>query len=75
MSGNVREWVQDCWNKTYVGAPNDGSAWDQGNCNNHVLRGGSWRDALSNLRAANRNGGGTSYKTNFIGFRLARTLP
>ena len=73
MSGNVREWVQDCWNKTYVGAPNDGNAWDQGNCDYHVLRGGSWNDAPSNLRAANRNGGG--YNTNTIGFRLARTLP
>ena len=73
MSGNVREWVQDCWNKTYVGAPNDGSAWDQGNCAYHVLRGGSWDDAPSNLRAANRNGGGI--ETNIIGFRLARTLP
>ena len=75
MSGNVREWVQDCWNKTYVGAPNDGSAWEQGNCRHRVLRGGSWNDAPSNLRAANRNGGGTGYRVNYIGFRLARTLP
>jgi formylglycine-generating enzyme required for sulfatase activity len=75
MSGNLREWVQDCWNKTYVGAPNDGSLWGQGKCTNRVLRGGSWNDAPRNLRSANRNAGGTGYQTNVVGFRLARTLP
>ena len=24
--GNVREWVEDCWNGSYAGAPSDGSA-------------------------------------------------
>ena len=26
MSGNVREWVQDCWHGSYDGAPDDGRA-------------------------------------------------
>ena len=26
MHGNVMEWVEDCWNETYAGAPWDGSA-------------------------------------------------
>ena len=26
LSGNVREWVQDCWNDNYTGAPSDGRA-------------------------------------------------
>ena len=31
MHGNDwGEWVQDCWNGTYGGAPRDGSAWDAG---------------------------------------------
>ena len=42
MHGNVWEWVQDCWNDSYRGAPTDGSAWQQGNCSRRVLRGGSW---------------------------------
>ena len=26
-AGNAAEWVEDCWNPSYNGAPNDGSAW------------------------------------------------
>ena len=29
-AGNVWEWVEDCWNGSYRGAPNDGSAWTSG---------------------------------------------
>ena len=35
MSGNVYEWVEDCWHDTYDEAPADGSAWleaNDGNC-------------------------------------------
>ena len=42
MHGNVWEWVQDCWNANYSGAPSDGSAWITGDRCLHVLRGGSW---------------------------------
>jgi formylglycine-generating enzyme required for sulfatase activity len=30
--GNAAEWVEDCWNKNYQGAPPDGSAWTKGEC-------------------------------------------
>ena len=43
-SGNAAEWVEDCWNPSYRGAPNDGSAWMSGDCSLHVLRGGSFAD-------------------------------
>ena len=77
MSGNVKEWVQDCWNKTYVGAPSDGSAWEEGNCNMRVMRGGSWEDRPGELRSGNRNGayGWTTFRDASSGFRLAGTLP
>ena len=42
MHGNVAEWVQDCWNWDYKGAPADGSAWESGDCSERVLRSGSW---------------------------------
>ena len=42
LHGNVWEWVQDCWNESYRGAPADGSAWESGDCSLRVLRGGSW---------------------------------
>jgi formylglycine-generating enzyme required for sulfatase activity len=32
MHGDVREWVEDCWDYSYVSAPNDGSAWTSGDC-------------------------------------------
>ena len=42
MHGNVWEWVEDCWNGSYAGAPSDGVAWVSGDCAERVLRGGSW---------------------------------
>ena len=43
VHGYVWEWVQDCWNDNYKGAPSDGSAWTTGDCEPRVLRGGSVR--------------------------------
>ena len=54
MHGNLWEWVQDCWNDSYQGAPADGSAWTIGDCERRVLRGGSWYNRPEDLRAAYR---------------------
>ena len=54
MLGNVGEWTADCWNDSYAGAPSDGRAWEYGDCSLRVLRGGSWDDPSSDIRAANR---------------------
>ena len=43
MLGNVWEWTQDCWNANYAGAPSDGRAWEDSDCNRRVLRGGNAR--------------------------------
>ena len=74
MHGNVAEWVEDCWNGSYVGAPADGSAWLTGSCELRVLRGGSWLHVPSSLRAARRAPLTTGGRTYFVGFRVARTL-
>ena len=74
VHGNVWEWVQDCWNDSYAGAPGDGSAWESGECSLRVLRGGSWYDNPRVLRAALRYGIGTGNRFNYIGFRVARTF-
>ena len=55
MHGNVEEWVGDCWNNRYRGAPTDGSAWTSGDCRRRVLRGGSWSSRPGDLRAAGRS--------------------
>lgn len=36
----IAEWVADCWNDSYNGAPTDGSVWTSGDCGKAVLRGG-----------------------------------
>ncbi len=74
MHGNVWEWVQDCWNGSYQGAPADGSAWERGNCSRRVLRGGSWLNDPSNLRAANRFRYSSGARLLNYGFRIARTV-
>ena len=74
MSGNVREWVQDCWNDSYRGAPDDGRSWERGDCSLRMARGGSWYYRPRLLRAANRNGITSGGRLNNLGFRIARTL-
>ena len=74
MHGNVREWVQDCWNGNYQGAPSDGSAWESGDCSQRVLRGGSWFYFPRNLRSAIRYRITASFRSNNNGFRVARTV-
>ncbi len=77
MHGNVSEWVQDCWNESYVGAPNDGSAWESGSCGSRVLRGGSWNSSSGGegLRSAFRYGVSPDDRDFNDGFRIARSLP
>ena len=72
MHGNVWEWVADCWNETYRGAPADGRAWNTGDCARRVLRGGSWSNGPRNLRAAYRNRHSTDTRLSHLGFRIAR---
>jgi formylglycine-generating enzyme required for sulfatase activity len=74
VHGNVREWTEDCWNKSYSGAPSNGSAWTSGECARRVLRGGSWYYKPRLLRSAYRNWNGAGYRSYIIGFRVARTL-
>ena len=73
--GNVWEWVEDCWNESYRGAPGDGSAWGSGDCGDGVLRGGSWANIASDLRSAVRNSFASGHRHGYAGLRVARTLP
>ena len=75
MHGNVWEWVEDCWNYGYDGAPSDGRAWTSGDCSRRVLRGGSWDNKPGVLRSAIRSRYGSGFRNvSSIGFRVARTL-
>ena len=74
VHGNVFEWVEDCWNGDYNGAPLDGRARESGHCSRRVFRGGSWNDHPRDLRSASRGWGSTGYRSSRNGFRVARTL-
>lgn len=74
MNGNVGEWVQDCWNESYQGAPTDGSAWEIGDCSQRVLRSGSWNLFSRDLRSAIRFGINPTNWNDDEGFRAARTV-
>lgn len=74
MSGGVAEWVADCWNPSYKGAPDDGSAWNRGDCRKRVLRGGSWRDEPGKITVTTRIGYDAGVRYLADGFRVARDL-
>ena len=72
--GNVYEWVEDCWNERYAGAPSDGSAWTFGECARRVRRGGSWLSSPRHLRSADRLRYTARDRISYFGFRVTRTL-
>ncbi|MCY4452544.1 MAG: SUMF1/EgtB/PvdO family nonheme iron enzyme [Immundisolibacterales bacterium] len=75
VHGNVWEWTEDCWRKTYEGAPVDGSAYLAaefgGKCVFRTLRGGSWLNRPWSMRSANRSGIAYAIHRN-VGLRVAR---
>ena len=73
VHGNVWEWVQDCWHESYTGAPNDGQAWESGECGHRVLRGGSWYSVSIGVRSAYRFRDTPGIRHSQVGFRMART--
>ena len=73
VSGNVWEWVADCWHPEYSGAPRDASAWmDTGDCNLRVLRGGSVNSGPDQLRISFRTASNPVERGEFAGFRVVR---
>ena len=71
--GNAGEWVDDCWNGSYHGAPSDGGAWYTGGCEFRVRRGGDETSEPQDLRSTNRDYGWPDI--NIDGFRVARSVP
>ncbi len=72
--GNALEWVEDCWNDSYKGAPNNGKARTTGKCSKRVFRGGGWLSYPVGLRSANRFRTFTDIRYYSIGFRVARIV-
>jgi len=73
MHGNVWEWVQDCYRRSYNGAPSNGKEWPSSTwCPERVLRGGSWFNGPNGLRSANRAEETASKRNVLYGFRLVK---
>ena len=74
IHGNAYEWVQDCWNDSYRGAPSNGSAWTRGNCSWRVTRGGGYGSMPAGLRLSYRGALNTDSTNRWTGFRTTRSL-
>jgi formylglycine-generating enzyme required for sulfatase activity len=75
MSGNVWQWVMDCYHGTYGFGPATGDAWTGADCSTRVLRGGSWYDQPQGARAAARSSSTPEDRYIANGVRIARVLP
>lgn len=74
VTGNVWEWVEDCWHRNFGHAPNDGTSWLEPGCRMRVLRGGGWDDGAYMMHVTTRLGleAGNSSRSN--GLRVMREL-
>ena len=73
MLGNAWQWVEDCYNEDYAGAPADGSAWTTGACSSRMMRGGSWDYHPRYVRSGSRSGFETDDHYPNAGIRVAMT--
>jgi formylglycine-generating enzyme required for sulfatase activity len=64
VHGNVWDWVEDCQDESYSGAPSDGTAWPSGD----------WHSSPQLLLSANRGKIATEAQSSGVGFRVGRTL-
>ena len=71
-SGNVAEWVRDCWHPNYQDAPTDGSVWEGGDCTYRVARGGSFLNTGKSIRAKKRTKWKSQRGYDSVGFRIVR---
>ncbi len=71
MTGNVREWVQDCYVNTFANAPLDGRSVEVAKCEQRVVRGGAFNDLVESLRIAARVKRAPALRDDLTGFRIA----
>jgi len=75
MTGNLWEWVVDCFNEDYGSTPPDGSARRDGDCSLGVVRGGGWytEPAKATLRYRSATPADRADDQE-VGFRVVRPL-
>lgn len=73
-TGNVAEWVQDCWHENYTEAPGDGQVWEGGDCALRVARGGAYSSPFQSVRHTKRDKYKSDQLYDHIGIRVVRDL-
>ncbi len=72
-SGNVWEWVQDCYGPYSEGRNTAAASEPDANCE-RVIRGGSWVNYPLYIRPAVRGWINSNFRDSYLGFRVARDL-
>jgi formylglycine-generating enzyme required for sulfatase activity len=75
MSGNVWEWVEDCYSSSYDDLSADGSVHTVASCEERVRRGGCWWGSAEKpgyFRVANRYKAEPAKRSHANGFRIVR---
>jgi len=76
MHGNVYEWCEDDYHKSYENAPTDGSAWlSSDNNNTKTIRGGCWNYFPYNCRCSCRFNYYPDLRGNVMGLRVVGVVP
>ena len=73
-SGNVAEWVQDCYRPDLSEVPENGEAYQTRDCKARSVRGGSFRDSIGNAASHVRTGKAPETKDSNLGFRVVVEL-
>lgn len=71
VTGNVREWTQDCYVNNFENAPLDGRSVEAAKCAQRVTRGGAFSDTVEALRIAARTRNAPDARDRLTGFRIA----
>ena len=71
ITGNAREWTQDCYVNTFAKAPLDGRSVEIAKCARRVIRGGAFSDSVESLRIVARVNADPTLRDKRTGFRIA----
>lgn len=74
MLGNAFQWVEDCYQADFSGAPVDGSPMETCARDRRVAHGGDWSMPPDGIRAAGREVERPDARVDTIGFRVARSI-
>jgi len=74
MHGNACEWCADWISEHYYGVSPTADPMGPESGKSRVVRGGSWRSSLKDVRSAGRTGDRPSNHDHALGFRVSRAL-